>query len=101
LATLAAISFRGIYFWFQQLRAGAAANRRVVEADIAAAAALAALLEAVAAGLNHRTAGFVARRAADAAAVFGVLALANTAGQIALAAADAIAGATAAAETVG
>jgi hypothetical protein len=92
---------RGFYGWLQQLGAGAAANRRVIEADVAAAAALAAGLEAVAASLDHRTAGLVARRAADAAAVFGVFALANTAGQIALAAANAVAGATAAAQTVG
>ena len=85
----------------QQLGAGAAANRRVVEADVAAAAALAALREAIAAGLNHGLAGLVAARAANAAAVLGVFALANTDGEVALTAADAVAGASAAAETVG
>jgi len=58
------------------------------------------LLQAVAAGLNHRLAGLVAGGAANAAAVLGVFALANTDGEIALAAGDAVAGATAAAETV-
>jgi hypothetical protein len=83
------------------LRTGAAANWRVVEADVAAAARFAAGAEAVAASLNHRLAGLVARRAADAAAVFGVFALANTDGEIALAAGDPVARAAAAAETVG
>jgi len=82
------------------LRTGAAANWRVVEADVAAATALAALRQAIAAGLNHGLAGLVARRAADAAAVFGVFALANTDGEIALAAGDSVARAAAAAETV-
>ena len=84
-----------------RLGAGAAANRRVVEADVARAATLAAGLEAIAAGLDHRTAGLVARGAADAAAVFGVFALANTAGQIALTASNAVERAAAAAEAVG
>src|SRR5262245_37603149 len=57
--------------------AGAAADRRVVEADVAAAAGLAASREALAARLNHRAARLVTRRAANAAAVFGVLALAD------------------------
>ena len=57
---LAAKFARGICFQFQQLRTGAAANRRVVEADVADAAALAAGAEAVAAGLNHGLAGLVA-----------------------------------------
>ena len=85
----------------RQLGAGAAANRRVVEADIAAAAAFTALREAIAAGLNHGLAGLVAARAANAAAVFGVFALANTDGEVALAAGDSVARAAAAAETVG
>jgi hypothetical protein len=84
----------------QELRAGTAAHGRVVEADVAAAAAFAALRQAVAAGLDHGLAGLVAARAADAAAVLGVFALANTDGEIALTARDAVAGATAAAQTV-
>jgi hypothetical protein len=80
--------------------AGAAANRRVVEADVAAATALAAGFEAIAARLENRAAGFVAGGAADAAAVLGELALADADGQVALAAADAVAGAVAAAEAV-
>jgi len=86
---------------FLQLSAGAAANRRVVEADVASAAALAALLQAIAASLNHGAAFLIAARAADAAAIFRVFAFANAAGEIALAAADAIEGAAAAAEAVG
>jgi hypothetical protein len=84
-----------------KLRAGAAANRRVVEADVAAATRFAAGVEAIAAGLNHCAAGLVARCAADAAAVFGVFALANTDGEVALAAGDPVARAAAAAETIG
>jgi hypothetical protein len=84
-----------------KLRTGAAADWRVVEADVAGAARLAAGAEAIAAGLNHRTASLVARSAADAAAVFGVFALANTHGEVALAAGDPVARAAAAAETVG
>ena len=83
-----------------QLGAGAAADRRVIEADVAAATAFAALREAVAAGLQHRTAGLVAAGAADAAAVFGVLALALAAAEVHLAALDAVPGAAAAAETI-
>jgi len=90
-----------LFIVVQQLGAGAAANRRVVEADVAAATAFAALREAIAAGLNHGLAGLVAARAADAAAVFGVFALANTDGEVALAAGDSVARAAAAAETVG
>ena len=84
-----------------KLRAGAAADRRVVEADVAAATRLAAARQAVAAGLNHGLASLVAARAADAAAVFGVFALANTDGEVALAAGDSVARAAAAAETIG
>src|SRR2546428_13561765 len=83
------------------LRAGAAAHRRVVEADVAAATALAALRQAIAAGLNHGLAGLVATRAANAAAVLGIFALANTNGEVALAAGNAFECATAAAETIG
>ena len=90
-----------LQFNVQQLGAGAAADWRVVEADVAAAAAFAALREAVAAGLNHGLASLVAARAANAAAVLGVFALANTDGEVALAAGDSVARAAAAAETVG
>jgi len=85
----------------QQLGAGTAAHWRVVEADVAAATRFAAGAQAVAACLNHGRAGFVARSAANAAAVFGVFALANTDGEIALAAGDSVTGATAAAKAVG
>ena len=84
-----------------KLRTGAAADRRVVEADVARAARFAAGAEAIAASLNHGLASLVATRAADAAAVFGVFALANTDGEVALAAGDSVARAAAAAETVG
>jgi hypothetical protein len=84
-----------------KLRTGAAANWRVVEADVAAATRFAAGAEAIAAGLNHCAAGLVARCAADAAAVFGVFALANTHREVALAAGDAVARAAAAAQAVG
>ena len=88
-------------FGLHQLRAGAAADRRVVEADVAAATRFTAGVEAVAAGLDHGLAGLVAGGAADAAAVFGVFALANTDGEVALAARNPVARAAAAAETVG
>jgi hypothetical protein len=91
---------RGICVRYQ-LCGGAAADRRVVEANVAAAATLAAGAEAVAASLDHCTARFVARRAADAAAVFSIFALANTDGEIALAAGDSVARAATAAETIG
>ena len=84
-----------------KLRAGAAADRRVVEADVAAATRFAAGIEAVAACLDHGLAGLVAGGAADAAAVFGVFALANTDGEVALAAGNSVARAAAAAETIG
>ena len=88
--------------WFHRLlRTGAAADRRVVEADVAAATRFAAGAEAIAASLNHGLAGLVATRAADAAAVFGVFAFANTDGEVALAAGDSVACAAAAAETIG
>jgi hypothetical protein len=83
-----------------KLRAGAAADRRVVEADVAAATRFAAGVEAVAAGLNHGLAGLVAGSAANAAAVFGVFALANTDGEVALAARNSVARAAATAETI-
>jgi hypothetical protein len=50
--------------------------------------------------LDHGTAGLVTRRAADTAAVFGVLAFALAAREIALAALDAIPRAAAAAQPV-
>src|SRR5204863_6174613 len=71
-----------------KLRGGTAADRRVVEADVAAATRFAARVKAVAARLDHCTAGLVPRGAANAAAVFGVFALANTDGEVALAAGD-------------
>lgn len=82
------------------LRAGAAADGRVVEADVAAAAAFAALLQAFAALLDHLAAGLVAAGAVDAAAVLGELALAVAASEVDLAAGDAVVGAAAAAEAV-
>jgi len=87
-------------FLNNKLRAGAAANRRVIEADVAGAARLAAARQTIAARLNHRLASLVAGGAADAAAVFGVFALANTDGEVALAAGDSVARAAAAAKTV-
>ena len=98
---MAAESVGVFVFRSQQLRAGAAADRRVVEANVAGAARFAAGAEAVAAGLNHSLAGLVARGAADAAAVFRVFALANTDGEVALAAGDSVARAATAAETIG
>jgi len=85
----------------RSLCTGAAADWRVVEADVAAATAFAALRQAIAASLNHRTARLVAARATDAAAVLRVLALALTAREIALAAGNAVPGATATAKAVG
>ena len=89
-------------YWLppNSLGAGAAADRRVVEADVAAAAAFAALLDAFAALLDHLAAGLVAAGAVDAAAVLGEFALAIAASEIDLAAGDAVVGAAAAAEAV-
>ena len=84
----------------QQLGAGAAADWRVVEADVAAATAFAALRQAVAAGLQHLAAGLVAAGAADAAAVFRVFTLALATAEVHLAALNAIPGANAAAHAV-
>jgi hypothetical protein len=50
--------------------------------------------------LDHGTAGLVTRRAADAAAIFGILALALAARKVALAALDAVPGAATAAQPV-
>jgi len=98
---LAVESAGAFVFRYYKLRAGAAADRRVVEADVAAATRFAAGVEAVAARLDHGLAGLVAGGAADAAAVFGVFAFANTDGEVALAAGDPVARAAAAAETIG
>lgn len=70
--------------------ARAAADGRVVEADVAAATRLAALGEAVAASLEHLAALLVARRAGDAAAVFGDLADTSAASEVALRNAQAV-----------
>jgi len=98
---LAVESAGAFVFRYYKLRAGAAADRRVVEADVAAATRFAAGVEAIAACLDHGLAGLVATRAADAAAVFGVFALANTDGEVALTAGNSVARAAAAAETIG
>ena len=79
----------------------AAADRRVVEADVAGAPGLAASRQASTASLDHGRAGLVARRAANAAAVLGVLTLADADREIALAARNSVARAAAAAESVG
>jgi hypothetical protein len=73
---------------FARHLAGAAANRRVVERDVAAASAVAAGGQAIAARLENRAAGLVARRAGDAAAVLRVLTFADAASEVALTAAD-------------
>jgi len=77
----------GLSFYINQRLglAGAAADRRAAEAYGASAAGFQTLLHAVAAGLDHFAAGFVAAEASDAYAVFGVLALADAAAEIALA----------------
>ena len=67
-----------------------AAAARVAKANIAAAAALAARLQAVAAGLQHLAALAVAARASNAAALFRVFALAVPAAQVEIANLDAI-----------
>jgi hypothetical protein len=81
--------------------AGAAAAGRVVEADVAAAALLEAALQGRAARLQDRTARLVAAGAGDAAAVLRVFTLADAAGQVALANAQAIERAAARAEAAG
>jgi len=81
-------------------RAGPAAAARVAEANVAAAAALAAGFQAIAAGLQHLTALGVAAGAGDAAAVLRVLALAVTAAEIEVANLDAIPGAAAGAGAI-
>jgi len=81
--------------------ARAAADGRVVEAHVAAAAVLAALADALAASLELLAAFLVAAGAGDAAAVFGLLALAMATGEVALADADAVFTAAATAATFG
>lgn len=83
-----------------KLLAGAAANRRVVEANVAAAAVLAARREAFAAGLQHFAALLVAAGAGDAAAIGSVLTLAMAVGHRALAHLHAVHHAAAAAKPV-
>jgi hypothetical protein len=65
--------------------AGSAAARRVVEANVAAAALFQAALQRRTAGLQDRTAGLIAAGARDAAAILCVFTLADAAGQVALA----------------
>jgi hypothetical protein len=67
-----------------------AADGRVIEADVAAAPVLAASGDALAAGLKLLGAFLVARSASDRAAVFGLLALRVSEGEVALAHADAV-----------
>jgi hypothetical protein len=85
--------------WLQLARA--AAHGRVVEAHVAAATVLAALLEAGAARLDLLAAFLVAGGAGDAAAIFGLLALAVGEGEVALADADAVLAAAATAAALG
>jgi hypothetical protein len=86
-------------FWvaagsFVETLACAAADGRVVEADVATATRLAALGEAVAASLERLATLLVARGASDAAAVFGDLADTAAASQVALRNAQAVLTAT-------
>lgn len=79
---------------------GPAAAARVAKANVAAAAALAAGFQAVAAGLQHLAALGVAAGAGDAATVLRVLALAMTAAETEVANLDAIPGAAARARAI-
>ena len=79
---------------------GPAAAACIAEANVAAAAALAAGFQAIAAGLQHLAALGVAAGAGDAAAVLRVLALAMTAAEIEVANLNAIPGAGARAGAV-
>jgi hypothetical protein len=81
--------------------AGAAADRGVAEADRAAAAVVAALLAAFAAGLQTLAALFVAAGASDLAAVLRIFAVAMTTCEIALANGHTVVGAAATAATAG
>ena len=85
---------------YTKLRTGTAADRRVVEAHVAAAAVFAALVAAFAAGLQLGAALLVAAGATNCAAIGGVLALAMAIGERALAALDAIVRAVATAAAV-
>jgi len=76
-------------------RARADAAARVAEADIAAAAALAARFQAVTAGLQHFAALAVAAGARDAAAILRVFTLAVAAAEVEVAHLDAVPSATA------
>ena len=85
-------------FTLRFARAAAAAG--IAEANVAAAAALAAGFQAVAAGLQHLAALGVAAGAGDAATVLRVLALAVAAAQVEIADLNAIPGARARAGAV-
>src|ERR1700722_16591101 len=76
-----------------------AAAGRVVEADIAAAAVLAAAIKRLTARLHDRAARLVAAAAGDAAAVGRVFALADAAGEVALANGQAVQGRAARAQS--
>jgi hypothetical protein len=80
--------------------AAAAANRRVVERNVAATAGFEALRQALAASLNDLAAGLVAALASDAHAVLRRFAGANAADQAALANVDAVERAVAGASSV-
>jgi len=86
---------------FRGALAAAAAHRRVVERDGAAAARFEAAAQAIAAGLNHLAAGFVTALAGDANAILGAFAAAMPHHQIALANGHAIERAAAAAHAIG
>ena len=79
----------------QRLAALAAADGRVAEANVAAAAVFAAAREAVTARLEHVAAGLVPAGAGDAAAVGRQVTLADAAGEAALANLNAVEGAAA------
>jgi hypothetical protein len=80
--------------------AGAAANRRIVEAHIAAATVVAAFGAAFAAGLQRGAGLLIAAGAMDAAAIGSVFALAIAVGKRALAALQAVLRARAAAAAI-
>jgi hypothetical protein len=94
------VADRSISRLFPLSRARPAAAAGVAEADVAAAAALAARFQAIAAGLQHVAALAVAARAGDAAAVFCVFALAVAAAQVEVADLNAVPGAVARAGAV-
>jgi hypothetical protein len=78
----------------------AAADRRAAEGDVAAAPLLEATVEAIATGLQHVAAPFIARGAGDAAAVLGEFALDGSPAEEDLATGDAILRATTGAKPV-